>query len=296
MSLPLNPYFCKDLHQTTYKWGDTTINICFNICYNGGLLHFVITHPGELPLSKPNQFQLQESLYSYPYHYLPTISDNEEISIHQILPWGLEYLTYMSFIVDLIKSYKPTSLLDVGCGDGRLIHMVKGFVPLVHGVDVSEKAIAFARAFNSEVSFTCGDVSTIETKYDLLALVEVLEHIHESDIDQFLRKLVDLMDPNCTLLISVPTINVPFNPKHYRHYTLEILKDQIGEYFVIKELWGLYKRCATERVLRGMLRNPLFILNNQWIKKQVWAFHKKATYITSPSEGSHLVCIAQLRN
>lgn len=23
MSLPLNPYFCKDLHQTTFKWGDT---------------------------------------------------------------------------------------------------------------------------------------------------------------------------------------------------------------------------------------------------------------------------------
>ncbi len=25
MSLPLNPFFCKDLHQTTIKWGDTGV-------------------------------------------------------------------------------------------------------------------------------------------------------------------------------------------------------------------------------------------------------------------------------
>jgi len=23
MSLPVNPYFCKDLHQTTFRWSDT---------------------------------------------------------------------------------------------------------------------------------------------------------------------------------------------------------------------------------------------------------------------------------
>lgn len=242
------------------------------------------------PISK---YCLQDAQYEFPYHYLPSLDKDDVLRLHRHLTWGLDYITYMTFVGDLIRECEPQSLLDVGCGDGRLIHMVKVLVPHVCGVDLSERAIRFARAFNPGVDFVCADVITISEQYACLTLVEVLEHIADADIADFLEHLRRLIQPDGWLLLSVPTVNVPLNNKHHRHYDLDLLKTTIAPHFEVERHWWLYRRGMLERLLRSLLCNRLYVLNSTPLLTAIWRLHKRWTYYGDAAKASHLVCLAK---
>ena len=237
---------------------------------------------------------IQESLYEFPYHYLPYLDHGGgAIKVSRQLAWGLEYMTYLSFLVDLIMRLSPRSLLDVGCGDGRLINMIKPSIPVVRGIHLSFKALSFAQAFNPEVRFTCGDVSDISEKYQVATCIEVLEHIPDNAIHSFIKDIANCIEAKGWLIISVPTVNVPLNKKHYRHYSFETLQTLVSSHFEIEKHWWLYRKSTIERLLRLFLCNRLFITNNARLRSLIWKMHKRMTYNAGPSNGSHLVCLAK---
>ncbi len=240
-------------------------------------------------------FDLQDMAYEFPYHYLPWIDNDKYFRLHRQLTWGLDYMTYMSFIAELISQNHPKSLLDVGCGDGRLIYMIKSIVPSVSGVDLSERAIAFARSFNPDVQFICGDVAKISEKYAWLTLIEVLEHIPDQQMPEFVCNIARLVQEDGVLLISVPTVNISLHEKHYRHYTLTSLKDTILPYFEIENYWWLYRLGILEKLIQSILCNPLFVLNSSYLLSLIWRLHKTLTFHANASTGLHLVCLAKLR-
>lgn len=243
---------------------------------------------------KPSsKFDIQDTLYEFPYHYLPRLDQRKIPRLHRQLPWGLDYLTYMSFMVEQITQIAPQSLLDIGCGDGCLIHWVKSAVPQVSGVDLSEQAIAFARAFNPEVIFQCADIATITETYDCVTLIEVLEHIPDEQIRKFIGNVARLVKANGYLLVSVPTINVPLNKKHYRHYDLDLLKTTLEPCFEIEQYWWMYRRGLLERCLRLMMVNRFYILNSSLLLALIWRIHTRKTYLADASTGAHLVCLAK---
>ncbi len=239
--------------------------------------------------------KLQDDLYEFPYHYLPILEAGGAVRLHRQLSWGFEYLTYMSFVASVIREHSPQSLLDVGCGDGRLVYMLKNAVPSIVGLDLSERAIAFARAFNPEVEFICGDVSTLSRKFSFATLVEVLEHIPDNDVSKFIQSVGEHIEDNGLLLISVPSINMPLNKKHYRHYTLDLLRQSIPTNFVIRQHWWLYRRSSLARILGFTLCNRLFTTNWRVIRRVAWFIHQKSTYMADASTGAHLICLTQLR-
>lgn len=240
-----------------------------------------------------SKFDVQNALYKFPYHYLSAIEQGSAVRLHRQLPWGLEYMTYISFIAELIKTHRPESLLDIGCGDGRFIYMIKRLVPIIRGIDWSEKAIAFARAFNPEVDFICDDISKISDKYGIVTLIEVLEHIPDNNIVSFIRNVSKLVQDNGFLIISVPTINVSLNKKHYRHYSFDLLQSFVKDEFEIEKHWWLYRRCFAERIVRRVLCNSLFTLNYSPARALIWRIHKRSSYMADELTGSHLVCIAK---
>jgi len=86
------------------------------------------------------KYQQQDAMYHFPYHYLPGLDQRDGIRVHRQLSWALDYMTYMSFLADKVAEIKPTSLLDVGCGDARFIAMIKQSTCLLapsHGPDAS---------------------------------------------------------------------------------------------------------------------------------------------------------------
>jgi SAM-dependent methyltransferase len=104
------------------------------------------------------------------------------------------------------RSLKPEhSLLDVGCGAGRLLGLLKsaGF-PRVSGLDPPPAAAALARS-KYGVPVAQGSVFDFDGgEYDFLAVCHVLEHI--ADLPAFLRRIYSLLADEGMAYIEVPDV------------------------------------------------------------------------------------------
>lgn len=241
------------------------------------------------------RFNIQASRYHFPYHHLPAVDDSGLITIHHSLIWGLEYLTYMTFIQELIvNDLRAKSVLDVGCGDGRLSSMLHEKVPLVAGCDLVEQAILFARAFNPELKFFHGNVADVPGRFEVTTLVEVMEHIPDESYPEFIETVGEKTAVDGVLIVSVPTVNRPQQAKHHRHYTLKLLEEHLAPTFEIQRYWFLVKTGPMLRLLNRMLQNSACItLPDPW-RRTVWRLHKKHTYWAHPNTGAHLIAIAKI--
>jgi ubiquinone/menaquinone biosynthesis C-methylase UbiE len=84
---------------------------------------------------------LQDEDYSFPYHYVPQFSPG--YSHTYSWAWGLYYISAMEFILAKVRQLNPTSVADIGTGDGRLVRELFKELPeaKIVGVDYSERAI-----------------------------------------------------------------------------------------------------------------------------------------------------------
>jgi hypothetical protein len=100
-------------------------------------------------------------------------------------------------ILNLIfESYKPTSVLDAGCGTGAWLRAAKKLgVDSVHGIDG-----VWAKKFfdkSDGIIFTAQDLETLQQvdgKYGLCISLEVAEHISEVHADQFVKAVCSASD------------------------------------------------------------------------------------------------------
>ena len=111
--------------------------------------------------------------------------------------------------LDLIRRYRPTSLLEVGCGSGEFLQKVVSGVDSVMGVDINPDALA--RAIVKGLKVTDQPLANLSQTFDMVVLFEVLEHLPSPS--EMLAAMVDRLNPGGTLVIAVP------NPDGY-------LKDQ----------------------------------------------------------------------
>lgn len=57
------------------------------------------------------------------------------------------------------------SVLDVGYGDGKLFTLINDEI-LKTGVDLSQQATLFAKAFNPDAKILCKDIADVEGQYE----------------------------------------------------------------------------------------------------------------------------------
>jgi hypothetical protein len=83
------------------------------------------------------------------------------------------------------------------------------------------------------------------------------------------------------------------NRKHYRHYTLELLAEQLSPVFQIHHHWWVYKSGLTSTILTRLLYNRWFALNHRGLSRIIWQFHRRHTFLAGPNNGAHLVALAR---
>ena len=133
-------------------------------------------------------------------------------------------------------SGKPRKIIDVSCGDDKLIlELEKIYKPdICIGNDISWKTISLIKKKNkkSGIIFTNHNILNLpfEETFDLLIFKNTLHHIPESEQKEFIKKLadssrqtiiVDIEDPSQSNLLT----------KIWHWYYAHVLRDQ-GEYFL----------------------------------------------------------------
>jgi SAM-dependent methyltransferase len=239
-----------------------------------------------------DRLNLQEGQYEFPYHYIPRLDTSGDARRYRVLGWGFEYLCYQYHIVNRIRGMSPSSVLEVGCGDGFFIGALGLDVPLRVGADFSEKAIAFARAFHPDVTFHVGDAAAVEEQFDVVVAIEVLEHIPDEQVPQFLQVLFERVKPGGLVVISVPSVVLPLNKKHFRHYSEKLLRDQVGEAFPEVEVIAVEHVCRVPRwmaVYDKLTVNRYWMIDvkliSSWLWRRLWSKHREADAET----GRHVV-------
>jgi 2-polyprenyl-6-hydroxyphenyl methylase / 3-demethylubiquinone-9 3-methyltransferase len=107
------------------------------------------------------------------------------------------------------RSFRPLvgkGALDVGCGAGLMCEPLARLGAMVTGIDAAPENIDVARAHAGaqglEINYRCQDVAALESKYDLVTSMEVIEHV--TDPAAFFAALASRLAPGGLLILSTP--------------------------------------------------------------------------------------------
>lgn len=244
---------------------------------------------------------IQESQYADSYHW------NDRKLVERA-----RYARLTEVIADTVErtakrhGRTAVSICDFGCGDGKSTVALKqllertGLETEVVGVDVSPKAIEWARLKSAEVmanppTFIVGTITdglnalTPSKNHAALFVVmrEVIEHLPEYVIDNVLNETA-AFSSTTTVLVTTPSTNSPVEPKHLRHYTTATLQQTFERNsFSSPDIRGFGYR---PRGLFRPLKRLKATLNGVPL---LWRIMNPAWRIVSPNRAITLVAVGE---
>ena len=227
------------------------------------------------------QSKLQDDEYCFPYHYVTQFREGR-FTQHFVDTWGINYAITLSFLLERLNQLAPSSIVDIGCGDGRLTREIS-FFPFVNsllGIDYSERAINLASAMNPDranLQFCALDINSSRDhlKYDAVLLIEVFEHIPLDMAANFIRSVHSYLKPGGKLLLTVPHVNKPVEYKHYQHFSTTSLAPYFFGLFNIDNFVPFEKSGRIRDALNWLLCNRYFVLNSRRLQASIFEFHRK---------------------
>ncbi|WP_444994547.1 methyltransferase [Aliikangiella sp. IMCC44359] len=225
--------------------------------------------------------EAQENEYCFPYHYASRFHPHFATGFFD--RWAMNYNLSIEFVLQIIADENPNSLIDIGCGDGRLTSEIFKAYPSIalKGVDYSKQAIKLAKAMETSVNFEARDITldTLENKqYSMGVLMEVFEHISLNETENFAKSVANLINDNGLLLVTVPHQNKPLEYKHFQHFTVDKLNQYFTPYFSVEKTIYIEKRGLLNSLLNKLVVNSLFALNNNKLLDSIYNLYKKHVF------------------
>ena len=144
-----------------------------------------------------------------------------------------------NFLAMMIQHYyEAPNVLDVGCGNGKLIAalLLGGYIAAGSGIDASATMVENARKTveNAGVSanFVCGTLESkvVTTQFDVVIAKDLLEHVY--NVNEALYILSRLVKQRGMLCGSVPLWNTCDCDAHLHHFSVESLRTVLSRFFV----------------------------------------------------------------
>jgi 2-polyprenyl-3-methyl-5-hydroxy-6-metoxy-1,4-benzoquinol methylase len=241
-----------------------------------------------------DKMNIQASQYVFPYHHIPHIDRDGCGSRCRYLEWGYQYLCYQLHIRDIVLKLTPSSVLEVGCGDGVFIGNLKDKVKTLAGCDPDKRALQFARAFCPQAEFYTTKADGVPGTFDVVVSIEVLEHIPPEDVSRFLQTLAAKTKPGGHIVLSVPTTVIPLTPKHYRHYEISTLKTEILTANVpleIVQFEYVYRHSFLAKIYLRFTHNRLWSFEFHPLRKMFWKYVWNRLRTAKEKNARHLVVV-----
>jgi SAM-dependent methyltransferase len=135
--------------------------------------------------------------------------------------------------LDRLPLPAPATVLDAGCGSGRMLQELEPYGD-VFGVDVSPEAaeIARSRGHGEVVDGPLEELPWEDAKFDLVTCLDVLEHL--PDEDSALRELARVCKPGGWMVLTVPAYESLWSRHdelnhHYRRYVPRTLRSAVSD-------------------------------------------------------------------
>jgi 2-polyprenyl-3-methyl-5-hydroxy-6-metoxy-1,4-benzoquinol methylase len=156
----------------------------------------------------------------------------------------------------------PRRILDFGCGNGRLLSMLREHgSPAweLEGIDFSEEAVAQCRAKGFRATATAaGDFEAGDGGFDAVIMMQILEHL--DDPRRTLVRVASLLRPGGTLVVETPNVG----GLDYRWF-----RGRWWGMYHFPRHWNLFSTPALERLLRDggftVLRTDYLLSTSSWI-------------------------------
>ncbi len=138
---------------------------------------------------------------------------------------GLHHIVLKSIKKYIFK--KQISILDVGCGTGKLLQILKKFYPNITGFDYNPEAIKLANKRN--VNCILADIKNWNfQKYDVIISLDLLCYFNYKETAQIINTFSNALNPKGIIIINLPAF-----PILKRHHDLAV---GIKQRFTIKKL------------------------------------------------------------
>lgn len=193
-----------------------------------------------------------------------------------------QYFTHIlgARIASRLSGYFPPNarILDLGCGLGHLIPHLSTYAREVVGIDASVAAIQATRARCHELgnfggAFLLEEIGQIPGKFDVITVIEVVEHLTDEQLRGLLQTARSLVAPAGVVIFTTPneepleqsmiyspaTGEVFHRYQHMRRWTAESLRDcvQSGGFDVVETVttdFSLTWRQKLRRLISRIVR------------------------------------------
>lgn len=151
------------------------------------------------------------------------------------------------------NEYKVKSVLDVGCGNGRLLYgmyLVNPFLDLL-GIDFSVKGVErMEKEYNiSGKAMDVFDIDQLNRKFDMVVVNDVLEHVENEKL--LIQKCLNQLTDDGTFYLSLPNnyLGPDDTDEHLRLYTVDSVKQLLDsiQCTYLLELIDIHILCIVKR-------------------------------------------------
>jgi 2-polyprenyl-3-methyl-5-hydroxy-6-metoxy-1,4-benzoquinol methylase len=184
-------------------------------------------------------------------------------------PWGVSRATFRDRVLrrHLTPAIRNKSVLELGCGEGHLTQTVLHKARSVVGVDISDVAIARAKALNlPNVTFAAADLLDISFEgYDVVTALECIHYLSHNEQGAFLT-MAAKEHSGKILFLSGPIIDYQ---RHFSHRRLMLEFKALG--FTVVGFYNLsvYWRPPLLRMVASLLKLPLGYRLLDWLPEEM---------------------------
>jgi SAM-dependent methyltransferase len=174
-------------------------------------------------------------------HFVP----NEIKNVYENILYLIHIFAYF-LDCQYIKKNNCQKILDYACGDGYGSYFVANSCKdsRVFGVDIDNDALAVAREKYNLSNLQFRHISEIDGKFDFICVHQIIEHV--DNVNEFLNRLKDLLNPQGIIVISTPQREYRLNERqtpwsfgHKREYTKSEFENEVKSVFPDAQIYQM---------------------------------------------------------